>query len=159
MEQRRLEESDPESFQVLRRGWCVGSALKINTDSTSNSQFFPRIAVDQTSGNVAVSWYDCRADPNNVKTRSYAAVSSDGGATFFSTNLQLETGQSDSTIIGYPYCTGDHEWPNNNDYFDYTGLAFYGGYSYSAWAHNSTSIPGNPDGTCGMDIYVAKVQY
>ena len=54
--------------------------VKINTDGTSTSQFFPRIAVDQTSGKVAVSWYDCRADAtNNRLTRFYAAVSSDGG--------------------------------------------------------------------------------
>src|SRR6266853_2816570 len=59
------------------------TALKVNTDGTNTSQFFPRIAVDQTSGKVAVSWYDCRGDAaTNRLTRFYAAVSSDGGVTF-----------------------------------------------------------------------------
>jgi hypothetical protein len=133
------------------------SAVKVNANGTNTSQFFPRIAVDQTSGKVAVSWYDCRADtPNNRKTRFYAAVSSDGGVTFSSTNLQLESGQSDTSLVDANNCdyTG-----LGVDYFDYTGLAFYGGYFYSAWADNSSSTPNNPDGSCGMDVYVAKVRY
>src|SRR5205814_2087096 len=35
---------------------------RVNDDSTLNSQFFPRIAVDPVTGNVAVSWYDARND-------------------------------------------------------------------------------------------------
>src|SRR6185436_8607169 len=53
-----------------------GTKRKINDDLTVTTQFDPRVAVDQTSGNVAVSWYDCRDDAtNNIKTRFYAAVS------------------------------------------------------------------------------------
>jgi hypothetical protein len=117
------------------------------------SQFHPRIAVDQTSGKVAVSWYDCRADPANIKAQFYAAVSSDGGQTF-SSNIPLESGQSDAL---QPPITDD--W--NSNYFDYTGLAYYGGYFYAAWADNSNSDGNNDnkDGTGEMDIYVAKVQY
>jgi hypothetical protein len=136
------------------------SPLKINTDNTTTSQFFPRIAVDPTSGKVAASWYDCRADTNNnVKTQLYAAVSRDGGATFSSNNLRLETpDRSDATLLNAGNCIlngyglGVH-------YGDYTGLAFYGGYFYSAWADNSTNAPGNLDGACGMDVNVIKVQY
>jgi hypothetical protein len=135
------------------------SALKVNTDGTTSSQFFPRIAVDQTSGKVAVSWYDCRGDTvTNVATRFYAAVSSDGGATFSSSNLQLETGQSNAPLINSDSCFPPG-WYGGFDYFDYTGLAFYGGYFYSAWADNSNTTTNNPDGTCGMDIYVAKTRY
>jgi hypothetical protein len=129
------------------------NALKINTDSTSTSQFLSRIAVDPTSGKVAVSWYDCRGDPtSNRATRVFAAVSSDGGATFSSSNLQLELGQSDITLI-------DQGNTGLFDYYDYTGLAYYGGYFYSAWADNSNATGNNPDSTAGMDIYVAKVRY
>jgi len=49
------------------------------------------------------------------------------------------------------------------DYYDYTGLAYYGGYFYSAWADNSNNPTGNPDVTnnvvYGMDIFVGKVRY
>jgi hypothetical protein len=128
--------------------------VRVNTDSTTTSQFFPRIAVDQSSGKVAVSWYDCRADTgSNRKTQVYAAVSSDGGVTFSANNLQLEAGQSDINAI-------DPDWQSlGYGYFDYTGLAFYGGYFYSAWADNSNTTTNNPDVTSGMDIYVAKARY
>jgi hypothetical protein len=134
------------------------NALKINTDITTTSQFFPRIAVDQTSGKVAVSWYDCRADGANVKARFYAAVSNDGGATFSSNNLQLEPGQSDAPHINSNDCLSPG-WNGQFDYYDYTGLAYYGGFFYSAWADNSNQPANNPDGTCGMDIFVVRVQY
>jgi hypothetical protein len=150
-------------------GTSWSTALKVNTDSTSSSQFFPRIAVDQTSGKVAVSWYDCRDDPNNVRTRFYLAVSGDGGVTF-SPNIPLETHSSDATVVASQSCqciVGCPDPPTTLDYFDYTGLAFYGGFVYPAWADNSISVAGNPnpdyvtgmDTNCGMDINVAKVQY
>ncbi len=37
-----------------------------------------------------------------------------------------------------------------------TGLAFYGGYSYAAWADNLNQTGNNTNGVCAMDIYVAK---
>jgi hypothetical protein len=89
----------------------------------------------------------------------YGAVSCDGGATFSSNNLRLETpAQSDATLLSAGICDTNNYF-HGIDYFDATGLAFYGGYFYSAWADNSTNAPGNPDGACGMDINVIKVQY
>ncbi len=37
-------------------------ATKLNDDLTTNSQYDPAIALDQSSGNVAVSWYGTRTD-------------------------------------------------------------------------------------------------
>jgi hypothetical protein len=37
-------------------------AVRVNDDSTANSQFMPSIALDQTTGNVGLSWYDARSD-------------------------------------------------------------------------------------------------
>ncbi|HZR19299.1 MAG TPA: sialidase family protein [Verrucomicrobiae bacterium] len=128
--------------------------LKVNNDSTSASQFLPRIAVDQTSGNVAVSWYDCRDDTANKKTKFYAAVSSDGALTF-SPNVLLESGQSDANLTTHAL-----QWAQ--DYLDYTGLAYYGGYFYSAWADNSNTTADNQDflqGNNEMEIYMGKVGY
>jgi hypothetical protein len=130
--------------------------LEVNwDDTTTTTQFDPRIALDQTSGNVAITWYDCRNDPvTNTATRFYAAVSSDGGNTW-SANIDLEpNGQSNATtanpVPGAGYM----------DYYDYTGLAYYGGYFYPAWADNSNYPVGyNPDGIKGMDIFVARIQY
>jgi len=36
--------------------------IRLDDDAGTRSQFMPRIAVDQTTGNVAACWYDCRAD-------------------------------------------------------------------------------------------------
>ncbi len=47
----------------------------------------------------------------------------------------------------------------SNDYMDYTGLAYYGGYFFAARANNSDTLHNNPDSTNHMDIYVAKVRY
>src|SRR5690349_16533145 len=111
------------------------------------------IALSQTSGSVAVSWYDCRGHTaNNVTTRFYAAVSRDGGASFCR-NIQLEPGQSDVRLT--PQDDPDREW----DYFDYTGLAYYSGVFYPAWADNSDSTSDNPDVKSHMDIYVARIRY
>ena len=129
--------------------WQAGNAGNpLNNDSTSNSHFLPWIAVDQTSGKIAVSWYDCRNDPNDVHTQFYAAVSSNGGTNFLS-NYMLEAQNYYSSAPG----------TSGYDYFDYTGLAYYGGYFYSAWADNSNSTGNNPDGTSKLDIYVVKFSY
>ena len=120
------------------------------------TELFQGVPVDPTRGEAAASGYDCRADTtNDRKTRFFAAVSSDGGQTF-SSNAQLESGQSDVSLIDT-----DKYYPNV-DYFDYTGLAYYGGSFYSAWADNSDSSGAgndNPDVSAGMDVYVAKVEY
>ncbi|MEI6233958.1 MAG: PKD domain-containing protein [Planctomycetota bacterium] len=66
----------------------------LKTDgSETTTQFFPRIAVDQVTGYVAVSYYDCRndfgqggaGDTNfiyNDDTQFYANISFNGGASF-----------------------------------------------------------------------------
>lgn len=42
----------------------------------------PALAVDRTTGDVIVSWFDRRDDPNNALARIYATHSTDGGVTF-----------------------------------------------------------------------------
>lgn len=116
---------------------------KVNDDPASpkHDQFFPRIAVDETTGNIGVSWYDCRNDSSNTNTQFFAAVSVDGGQSF-SRNIQLQWGQSNSNAQN-----------DEHDYGDYTGLDYYGGFLCPAWADNS-----NPaDSQC--DAYVARLPY
>lgn len=43
-------------------GSAWSAPVKLNDDATNRSQFLPRIDIDQTTGNVAVVWYDCRND-------------------------------------------------------------------------------------------------
>lgn len=132
-------------------GKTFTNVVNINTPTNSLSHFSPAVAVDQTStnGNVAVCWYDCRDDPNNVKTRGYCAVSQDSGVTF-SRNFQLEPGQSNATVLtkGAYFCYGD-----------YTGMDYRSGFLRFVWADNSNTGTSqtNPDGTGGMDVYTCTV--
>lgn len=121
------------------------SAVRVNDDTGTNSQFLPRIAVDQTSGAIAVSFHDSRNSSDDTTAQMFAATSADGTA--FSANLQVSAGTSSATDAN-----------NNIDYGDYTGLAYQSGSFYPFWADNSNSTNDNPDGTRhAFDMYTARV--
>lgn len=131
--------------------------VKLNDDHTVNSQYDPAIALDQTTGNVAVSWYDTRNDlgtggsgdtdgiPND-DFQIWATDSTNGGATW-APNFGVSRGTSNAT--------------DANSYFDvgdYTHAAFVGGMFWPAWSDNSNSTGDNPDGTLHQfDLYTAKI--
>ena len=138
-------------------GLTWSSGVQVNDDQTTNSQFLPKIALDPTSGNLAVVWYDSRADNGaggagdtngiaNDDAQFWGAFSRNGGVTFTS-NLQISAGTSNS-----------HDSHNGIDYGDYSGLSFYGGVAHPAWSDNSNSTGNNPDGSLfKLDIYTASV--
>ncbi len=65
----------------------------------ANSQFLPSIAVDQTTGHVAVIWLDARDDhPANRKVRLLGTVSVNGGASYRENEVVLSAGQSDAAV-------------------------------------------------------------
>jgi len=130
--------------------------VRVNDDRTRNSQFLPKIALDPSTGHVAVVWYDARNDlgargpgdtdgiPND-DAQFWGAFSVDGVS--FGANRQISAGTSNSHVSG-----------NRIDYGDYTGLAFSGGIARPAWSDNSNSTGTNPDGALGkLDIYTAAV--
>jgi hypothetical protein len=131
--------------------------VRLNDDHTANSQFMPAIALDQSTGNVAVSWYDCRNDlgtggpgdtdgvPND-DAQIWATYSTDGGTTF-APNFQVSTGTFNAP-----------DALSSFDYGDYTHAAFQSHLFYPAWSDNSNSTGQNPDGTLHqLDLFTAKV--
>ena len=128
-------------------GVTWSAPLRVNDDATTRTQMFPKIALDPTTGNIAIVWYDARNDSSNVKVELWGTVSMDGGQTFLP-NVKISAGASDGrqNIIGNP-----------NEFGDYIGLTFYNNAFYPAWADSSNSTGDNPNGTAGLDIYVAKV--
>jgi hypothetical protein len=125
--------------------------VRVNDNANTRSAFLPRIAVDQTTGDVAVSWYDARNSSNDTTAQIWAATSNDGGT--FSPNFQVSTGMSSALNIDNPKTVD-----NDNDFGDYTGLDYNAGTFYPAWADNSNSTKDNPDGTGGNpDIYTAAI--
>jgi len=137
-------------------GATWSAPVRVNDDSTVNSQFLPKISLDPTSGRIAVVWYDSRNDlgtggagdsdglPND-DAQLWGALSTDGQA--FTPNIQISAGTSNA-----------NDAHNGIDYGDYTGLSFYGGIAHPAWADNSNSAGNNPDGTLHqLDVYTAAV--
>lgn len=135
--------------------WSDG--VRVNDDNTVNSQFLPKISLDQTSGNLAVTWYDARMDLGtggpgdtdgvpNTDAQYWGTFSTDGGNSFLP-NFQISAGTSNSGVSG-----------NHIDYGDYSGLSFYKGVAWPSWSDNSNSTGDNPDGALSkLDIYTAAV--
>lgn len=71
--------------------WSTPVQIDTNKEPLANSlgtdSYFPGVAVDSTSGEVGVCWYDRRKDPLNFKIDRFCGHSSDGGASF--TNVQI----------------------------------------------------------------------
>lgn len=133
------------------------NAVRLNDDSTANSQFLPAIAVDQTTGEVGMSWYDARNDQGdggpgdtngigNDDAQIWATYSLNGGATLVP-NFRVSEGTSNATDSG-----------SSLDYGDFTAAAFQSHRFYPVWSDNSNSTGTNPDGTLNeLDIYTAEV--
>ena len=132
-------------------------AVRVNDDQTVNSQYDPAIALDQTTGNVALSWYDTRNDlgaggsgdtdgiPND-DFQVWGSYSTNGGATF-APNFRISGGTSNAIDANSFFDVGD-----------YTHAAFVGGMFWPAWSDNSNSTGTNPDGTLHQfDLYAAKI--
>ena len=138
-------------------GATWSNSARVNDDSTTTSQFNPKVQLDPTTGLVAVAWYDCRndvgdhgfGDTNGVKNDDvmiYATVSRDGGNTF-AANRRLSAGVSN-----------DNDALSIVDYGDYSGFSFFAGKMYFAAADNSNSTGDNPDGALDtFDLYVAPI--
>src|SRR6266511_3056507 len=121
--------------------------VKINYDTGSASQFFSWIDVDDTTGDVAVSWYDARNDDGtgalsknkqldsiaNDEVEYFASYSRSGGLTW-ADNIQVSDGLSSAFLTS----------TDGANYGDYTGLSFHDGIIHMAWADNSNSTKDNP---------------
>lgn len=123
---------------------------RVNDDTTTRSQFLPKIALDQTTGWVAISWLDARLDDGsnplgdtdgrpNTDAILFATVTVDGGRSF-APNVQVGRGPSNQGPVAPPL-------PGfaDLDYGDYLGLAFHGGKFYPIWPDNSAQMPGIVD--------------
>lgn len=133
--------------------------VQVNDDAGTNSQMLPKIALDQTNGDVAVGFYDARGDTGggpsatdidgtaNNDVTLFASWTFDGGA-----NWAANVAVADAPTDGYDTNGGQ-------ELGDYTGAAFHGGVFYPSWADSSNSTGDNPGGTNGtLDVYVAAVR-
>jgi hypothetical protein len=132
--------------------------VRVNDDATATSQFLPRIALDQTTGNVGIAWLDSRDDsgtppdstdttPNNDATLYAAVVTPVAGGVAVSPNVRVGRGISNAD-----------QTTNSIGFGDYNGLDFRAGVLHPAWADNSNATGDNRDGTHGdFDLYSSAV--
>jgi len=149
-------------------GQTWGAPVRVNDDTGTASQFNPTIALDQTTGVVAVAWYDGRNDPtNNKRVDFYATVSADGGRSF-EPNVRLSDGSSDASLAGSDvFVTGSATpaagW-RDLGYGDYSGSDFRNGRFYPVWSDDflTSSSRGHfftgVDGPFGVATAVVNVQ-
>jgi hypothetical protein len=132
---------------------------RVNDDTTLNSQFLPRIAVDNTTGQVAVGWYDTRNDLVSGGPGDTDSTSNDDAeywATLVApqpTGLLVSPNQQISAGVSNAFDAN-----SDIDYGDYSGLDFYGGTIQPLWFDNSNSTGNNPNGTLhALNPYTAAV--
>jgi len=102
-----------------------GAAVQVNDDTTTTSQFLPRMAVDHTNGNIYAVWYDARNDAtNNQRVNLFGSVSTNGGVTW-SANQALSSADSDESTAN-PARDG-------NNYAEYLGLTANAGVAHPGW--------------------------
>lgn len=143
-------------------GATWSSPRQVNSqDFGQRTQFLPKAAVDQTSGNVAVVWHDTRIEPgisfgdnDEVTVWGTAGVPTIGEqGVVFAENVPLSRGVSDA-----------HRARARVEYGDYLGLDYRNNVFHAAWADNSNSTGDNPSGGVGsaldlatLDLYTARV--
>jgi hypothetical protein len=128
-------------------GASWSSPLRVNTDAGTNTQFFSKIALDPTTGNIGVVWYDCRSSAANNRVELWGTVSVDGGASFLP-EVKISAGSTSGVGLGI-----------GNELGDYLGLDFYNNVLYPVWADDSNSTGDNPNGTADLDYYGARVTF
>jgi hypothetical protein len=79
-------------------GSTWGTPVRVTPPGDPNDEFFPWLSVS-SGGLVGVTWLDRRDDPANRSYEAFAAISSDGGATF--PNLQIASAASNPRNDGF----------------------------------------------------------
>jgi PKD repeat protein len=121
-------------------GATWATPVMINNQSSLNDQFYPHLAVDETSGAVSITYYDTVADTGRHKTDVWYQSSSDNGVTW-SGAVKVSTAQTDETVTGAD---------SGNQYGDYTGLSGYAGVFLPSWTDRRNNAK--------EEIWTAQVQ-
>jgi subtilisin-like proprotein convertase family protein len=140
------------------------SPIRVNDDSPFDNfsqgnrpQLEPRVAVDQATGTLVITFYDTRNDAAHDRVATYIATSLDGGTTFapetFLNTPQTATDAiTQATIQLEPIPDNQSAGNAGRDtvfgFGDHQGLAVSNGNIYALWAGNLNSP--------GLDILTAK---
>lgn len=120
--------------------WETPRKINDQTSTPLHDQFFPRLALDETSGNMMVIYYDTVSDSGRVKTDIWMQNSADSGVTW-TTASKITTAQTDETSAGH----------NTNYYGDYIGLTGFAGQFFGCWTDR------RPGGSGFEEIWGASI--
>jgi hypothetical protein len=111
-------------FASSTNGGTTWSApVMINNQASLNDQFNQWMGVDETTGRLAVIYYDTVGDATRKKTNVWYQTSTDDGATW-SAAVKITTAQTDETIAGAD---------SGNQYGDYNSLSIFAGKIFPSW--------------------------
>lgn len=133
------------------------NAVRVSPDTTGRSQFQPRIALDQTTGDIAIGFYDASDDPANVEV-IYKVVVSRDGANSFLPPFRVAQARSNGPLAPVPAGGSLRQ-----DFREYHGLDFHLGVLFPVWADNSNSTGDVPQSDWSatshpMEMYGAKLR-
>ncbi len=109
---------------------------------TGNDQFWPWMSIDPLNGDLSISYFDSRNDPQNQLVECFVSYSSDGGLTW-TDRRAADFGTDISKNPFYGHFAGD-----------YSGNAFYDGISYPTWVDMRNA---KGQGYFDSDVYTAVV--
>jgi hypothetical protein len=116
--------------------WSDTSTISVTAsgDPAPSDQFFPWLAVDESTGDVFAVWFDQRNDPANDLIETFAGQSTDGGQTWTNAVISDEAWDPDEAFFNCGCFIGD-----------YNGMAVGGSLLYPVWTDGRNS-PGKPLG-------------
>jgi hypothetical protein len=129
-------------FSRSTDGGLTWSTPIIVHSDTAGDQFWPWMALDPTTGDLAIMYLDSRDDPANLLVTTSVSYSSNGGSTWVDRRV------------------GDTTWDIRQNPFrenafagDYSGCAFFDGWVYPSWVDMRNVWLNARDN----DVYTARV--
>src|SRR5204863_2196928 len=95
----------------------------LNNQASLNDQFHPKLCVDESNGNILVTYRDTVNDATRLRPDVWMQTSVDDGQTW-SAAVQVSTAASDETTAG----------ANTFQYGDYDALTGFAGTFLPAWS-------------------------
>jgi len=133
--------SDINLVRSTDYGISWSTPVRVNDDATTTDQVLPAISVDSKTGRVYIVWYDSRVDPsNNLLTRIYGTVSTDGGLTF-APNTAVSNADFNPNNMAVSQGTGEARYMG-----DYFGVSAIGNTSYVVWMDGRNNSLGSYTG-------------
>jgi hypothetical protein len=131
----------PDIYLVrsTNQGSTWSAPVKVNDDNTTTDQWMPSINVDK-NGKIFISWYDSRVDPsNNLLTKLYGTVSTDGGLTF-APNFPISDVNFNPNNMKVPQPSGAYYIG------DYIGTSVTNNVGYAVWMDGRNNSLGSYTG-------------